>query len=52
MPGRLDWCRKQYGEKLLQDIATGLGTKGRDILIDENLAVPKGIRLGVESSQG
>lgn len=39
MRGRLDWWRKQYGEKLLQDITPGIVAQGRDVLINENLTV-------------
>lgn len=39
MRGRLDWWRKQYGEKLLQDIIPSVVAQGRDVLINENLTV-------------
>ena len=39
MRTRLDWWRKQHGEKLLQDITPALVAQGRDALVSENLTV-------------
>ncbi len=39
MRARLDWWRKHYGEKLLQDITPAIVGKGRDALNDEFLTV-------------
>ena len=49
MRTRLDWWRKRYGEKLLQDITPALVAQGRDALINENLTVRRRGNDGVVS---
>ncbi len=39
MRTRLDWWRKRYGKKLLQDITPAVVAQGRDALTNENLTV-------------
>lgn len=41
MRTRLDWWRKKYGDKLLQDITPIVVAQGRDALLSENLTVRK-----------
>jgi integrase len=39
MRARLDWWRRHYGEKLLQEITPAVVAQGRDALCNENLTV-------------
>lgn len=41
MIARLDWWRKEHGDKLLKDITPLLLAKSRDLLLSENLTVRK-----------
>jgi len=41
MRARLDWWRKKYGERLLQEITPAVVAQGRDALMDEHLTVSR-----------